>query len=246
MTQTSYPFENSPTTEAQFSQLFRRLQTTGISGSPSTTDLKVYGDSSGLQVKVPTGFAIVRGHAYRNAAEVTLSIGTANSSNPRNDLVVLRLDPTANSITLAVKSGTAASTPSDPALTQTDEGTFELAIARVVVGTGVTTIASGAVTDLRPFIGTQFGRWTTATRPSSPEVGVAGFNTSTGSTEYWNGSAWTAFVSSVTASMITATEQANISAGKIRAGGTSAGTATTVFVQSATPTANATGDLWFW
>lgn len=42
------------------------------------------------------------------------------------------------------------------------------------------------------------------------------------------------------------TDPTNITAGKIRAGGTSGGTATTVFVQSGPPTANATGDLWFW
>lgn len=48
------------------------------------------------------------------------------------------------------------------------------------------------------------------------------------------------------ASDLTAAEQANIVAGKIRAGGVSGGTATTIFVQSSTPTANATGDLWFW
>lgn len=246
MAQTSYPFENADTTEAQFSQLFRRLQTTGVYGSPATTDLKVFGDSSGLQVKVPAGFAIVRGHAYNSSAEETLTITAANATNPRNDLIVLKLDPTANSIVLAVKTGTAASSPSDPSLTQTDEGTYELAIARVSVAAGATTIASGNVTDLRPFLGTQFGRWTTSTRPASPIAGTAGLNTTTGAPEYWNGSAWTNFLSAVTASMITATEQANITAGKIRAGGTSSGTATTVFVQSTTPTANATGDLWFW
>jgi hypothetical protein len=49
----------------------------------------------------------------------------------------------------------------------------------------------------------------------------------------------------VVASDITATEQASINAGKIRSGATSAGTAITIFVQSGTPTANATGDLWF-
>lgn len=48
------------------------------------------------------------------------------------------------------------------------------------------------------------------------------------------------------ASDLTAAEQANIVAGKIRAGGTSSGASVTIFVQSTTPTANATGDLWFW
>lgn len=48
------------------------------------------------------------------------------------------------------------------------------------------------------------------------------------------------------ASDLTSAEQANIVAGKIRAGGVSGGAATTIFVQSATPTALAAGDLWFW
>lgn len=245
MAQTSWPFENADTTEAQFSQLFRRLQTSGVSGTPATTDLKVTGDSTGMNVKVAAGYAIVRGHAYYNSAQVTLTIGAA-ASNPRIDLVVLRLDPTANTITLVVVPGTAAASPTVPALTQTDEGTYDLAIAQVAIGASVTTIAAGNVTDLRPFMGTQFGRWTTATRPASPLLGTAGFNSTLAVPEYWDGSAWSSFVPAITASNISAAEQANIVAGKIRAGGTSSGAATTIFVQSATPTANATGDLWFW
>lgn len=45
---------------------------------------------------------------------------------------------------------------------------------------------------------------------------------------------------------LTAAEQAALVAGKLRAGGTSGGAATTVFIQSAQPTANAVGDLWFY
>lgn len=245
MAQTSWPFENADTTEAQFSQLFRRLQTSGVSGSPATTDLKVTGDSTGMNVKVAAGYAIVRGHAYYNSAQVTLTIGAA-SSNPRIDVVVLKLDPTANTITLAVVAGTPGASPAVPSLSQTDEGTYELAIAQVAVGASVTTISAGNVSDLRPYLGTQFGRWTTATRPVSPLVGTAGFNTTIASPEFWDGSAWVSFVPAITAALISATEQAALAAGKIRAGGTSAGAAATVFIQSATPTANATGDLWFW
>ena len=45
---------------------------------------------------------------------------------------------------------------------------------------------------------------------------------------------------------LTSAEQAALVAGKLRAGGTSGGTATTVFIQSSQPAANAAGDLWFW
>lgn len=245
MTQTSWPFDNADTTEAQFSQLFRRLQTSGVSGSPATTDLKAFGDSSGMTVKVPAGYAIVRGHAYYNDAQVSLSI-TAAASNPRIDVVVLRLNPTANTITLAVVTGTAAASPTVPSLTQSDIDNFDLPLAQVLVGANVTTISAGSVTDVRAFLGTQFGRWTTSTRPTTPVAGTAGFNTTLSAPELYDGTAWVAFTAGVTASNISAGEQANLVAGKIRAGGTSGGTATTVFVQSGTPTANATGDLWFW
>jgi hypothetical protein len=245
MTQTSYPFENADTTEAQYSQLFRRLQNSGVSGNPGSTDLKVTGDSSGMQVKVAAGYAIVRGHAYNNDAQVTLTIGAA-ASNPRIDLVVLRLNPTANTIVLAVVPGTAGASPTAPALTQTDTGTYELAIGQVTVPGSATTIAAGNVADIRPFLGTQFAVWTTATRPSSPSVPTAGLNTTTGVPEFWTGSAWSVFTPAVTAAMITNAEQANLVAGKLRAGGTQSGAAATVFIQSATPTANAVGDLWFW
>jgi hypothetical protein len=160
--------------------------------------------------------------------------------------VVLRLNPTTNSITLAIVKGTAASSPSAPSLTQSDIDTFELLLAQVAVGASVTTISAGNVTDSRSFIGTQFGRWTTSTRPSSPVVGTAGFNTTASSPEFWNGTSWVSFNAGILAANISATEQASLTAGKIRAGGTSSGTATTIFVQSGTPTANATGDLWFW
>lgn len=245
MTQTSYPFDSTDTTEAQYSQLFRRLNTTGIAGTVADSNVKVTGDSTGMQVKVSTGFAMVRGHFYKNDAQVTLAISAANT-NPRKDLVVLKLDPTANSIVLAIKTGTAGASPTDPSLTQTDEGVWEFPIARVNVAANASTISAGNVDDLRQFMGAPFGRWTTALRPTSPEAGVAGFNTTTGLPEFWNGTAWATFNAGTLASDITAAEQASMVSGKIRAGGTSAGTATTIFVQSATPTANATGDLWFY
>jgi len=110
MAQTSYPFDNTDTTEAQYSQLFRRLQYTGVWGDPSTTALKAFGDSSGMQVKVPAGFGLVRGHFYSSSAQETLAIG-ASSTNPRIDLIVLRLDPTANTIVLVASEPNWVSAP---------------------------------------------------------------------------------------------------------------------------------------
>ena len=41
--------------------------------------------------------------------------------------------------------------------------------------------------------------WTTATRPASPTAGQMGFNTTTGSFEYYNGTNWFAVTATNTA-----------------------------------------------
>lgn len=240
MTQTSYPFDAQDTTEAQYSQLFKRLTFTGVSGTPAGTELKASGDSSGMNVKVAAGFAIVRGHAYNNDAQVTLTIG-ASSTNPRRDLVILRLDPSSNSVVLAVKAGTAAASPSDPALTQTEEGVYELPVARVTVPANAVTISASDVADLRTFVGAQWGRWTTALRPASPVIGTGGYNTSTSRPEVHNGTTWKGVAfegEAVTASQLSAGEQALLNAGKVNG--------SKVSVQATAPTSPSLNDLWFW
>ena len=149
MAQSSFPFENVDTTETQFSQMFRTLNA-GVNGTPAGTELKVSA-GTGLQVSVALGQAMVRGHYYISTATELLTIGTANPSNPRIDTVVLRLDPVANSIVLAVVAGTAAASPVAPTLTQTDAGVFEFPLANVAVAAGAGTV--GAITDRRVFMG---------------------------------------------------------------------------------------------
>ena len=203
MAELSWPFENQDTTETEYSELFKRLQNDGVAGDPTTNLLRVTGDSSGMNVKLAAGFAIVRGHIYQNTAQLTLTI-TAASAQPRIDLVVLELDPTGNAILAKVLDGTPSTTPTPPTLTQTNDAIYQLAIASVAVGANVTTISAGNVTDTRPFTGAQWGVWTTATRPTATRVGLAGYNTTTGQPEFWNGTAWTVFTpAEINASIIT-------------------------------------------
>lgn len=185
MTQSSWPFETQDTTETQYSYLFKNLKSSGVAGLPSTTDLKVTGDSSGMNVKVAAGFAIVRGFMYWSDAQVTNTIA-ASSSNPRIDLVVLRLDPSANSIVQAVVTGTPAVTPTAPNLTQSATAVYELEIGRVTVPALATVIAAGNVSDTRPCLGDGVGVWTTAQRPASPHDGQLGWSTTNQVLEVYN------------------------------------------------------------
>jgi len=147
MAQTSWPFEDIDTTETQFSLWARNLGQGVI--KDRANELEVFGDSSGLNVKIKTGEALLRGHFYSSNAEETLTIQTANLVNPRVDLVILKLDPSENSILLSVLTGTPNAVPEPPALTQTDDGIYEIALASVYVGPGVAGIAPADVTDIR-------------------------------------------------------------------------------------------------
>lgn len=154
MAQTSWPFENIDTSETQFSQWARNMGEGPISGRG--LELETYSDATGMNVKVKTGQALVRGHYYESTALETLTIPAADTSNPRIDRVILRLDPAANSILLVVLPGTPSSSPSAPALTQTDAGVYEISLARVLVPAAAVTILPGDVTDER----TIFEPWT--------------------------------------------------------------------------------------
>jgi hypothetical protein len=114
--------------------------------------LEPYADGTAMSVKVRSGAVWGDGHYYEETDEETLAIAAANATNPRIDLVVLRVDRTLNDIDLAVITGTAAATPSVPALTQT-AATWEIPLAQVRVNAAVATIAAANVADLRPFAG---------------------------------------------------------------------------------------------
>jgi Chaperone of endosialidase len=118
-----------------------------------------------------------------SATATDLKVGADSS-----DVIVLRLDPAANSIELAIVQGTPGS--GTPGLVQTDTDTYELALGYVAVGANITSISPAAVTDARTFTGTRNGAWSNDSRPTNPRAGRLGLNLSTGQWEFWTGSAW--------------------------------------------------------
>jgi hypothetical protein len=191
---TSYPFDAQVVTETQYSQMFREFQDSGIATSYGASGFYVSA-ATGMNVSVGSGLAFLRGHMVQSTATETVAIPAAGTA-VRVDRVILRLDPSLNSIVLAVKQGTSGST-TPAALTQTDTGIFEIGLATVTVNASVTAIVSADITSTRPFVGSRVGAWGTNTRPTSPRYGQLGFNNWTNSWEFWNGSAWTPLLSSV-------------------------------------------------
>ena len=115
------------------------------------------GAGANMSVDVAAGSAWVRGtqsadqgayHAY-NDGTVNLSIASADPTNPRIDLVVIRVQDAfysgaTNSASVTVVTGTAAASPSDPTLPAN-----ALVLARVRVLAGATSITTARITDVR-------------------------------------------------------------------------------------------------
>lgn len=183
MAQSSFPFENIDTTETQYSQLFRTLNN-GVNGTPDGGELEVDSAAAGLAVDIAAGQAMVRGHFYISTAVETRSLAVADPSDDRIDLIVLRLDPIANSVVLAVKTGVPDPAPVAPTLVLTDGGIFEQPLAEVLVpaNAGV----PSTITDRREFMGTKLGSWTTAGRPIVTDRALFGFNTDLQAIEFYN------------------------------------------------------------
>lgn len=105
-----------------------------------------YGDSTGMQVKIDTGEAWIQGEWGSSTALKAQPIAAANPSQARNDLIVLRNDFVNNQMVLDALAGVPGSA-SFPALTR-NTSIWEIQLAKVVVGAGVSTITAGNVTFL--------------------------------------------------------------------------------------------------
>jgi len=199
MAEQSFPFENIDTTEAQFSEWATNFQETGVQGSPTGTELGITVTGSDLNLTIAAGQAFIRGHYYINTDDLVLAV-TSAGTNTRIDIVVVELDPEANTIVTKIVSGEAvAADPVAPTLTQSATGIYQLPISTLTIPNSTVAITSGMLLDTRTFMGNRIGIWTTATRPANPTAyQTLGYNTTIGSHESWNGTSWVGFFDPIT------------------------------------------------
>lgn len=106
-----------------------------------------------MTVRVNPGWAKKSNYIGQNDAVTNVTIATANASNPRIDLIVMRWRDTevgdaASSVTIEAITGTPAATPSAPSTA----GMIVQILAQVAVAAGTTSIAGSAVTDVRSLV----------------------------------------------------------------------------------------------
>ena len=101
-----------------------------------------------MTVKVTAGHANLDGKAATWDTENTMQLSVASGVYDRIDTIVLRRDNVNRTISIEVVTGTASADPQPTAPTRT-ANTFELVLAQILVGTGVTAITQANITDTR-------------------------------------------------------------------------------------------------
>jgi len=150
MAEFSAPFTGSSiTTELQWSRMARRWGLDGVhTEDPSATLLKVTGSGT-TTVAVAPGMAFVNGFFYHLDTTKNLGVPANTGGAARVDLVVLRADQAANSVTAQYKTGGGAAPP----LTQVEDGVWEIPLAQCTVAAGASVVTAANVADKRYFTG---------------------------------------------------------------------------------------------
>lgn len=197
MASTTWP-DGSPKSvdDIEFEVLGAAWGVDGIIGTPTDTTV-VFGDSSGRQIKIRSGkHGHVHGRGWASGAtDIVKTIAANATGQPRIDLVVLGLDRATWLVTEYVLTGTAAASPSPPALTRTamggGTGKWEIPLARVAVAAGASTISAADVTPVHPWVGTTQEHVFANVAAMTAWPAVQGMRASVGGTNYqYQASAW--------------------------------------------------------
>lgn len=133
----------------QISEYFLKLISNGVFATPS--DAMQVTATTGLVVKVSPGWGFINCKWIKSDSDVFLQLDAADITFDRIDRVVMHLDTNDahRNISIEVKTGTAAATPTAPELTRTG-GVYELSLAQIKVSANSSVVVQADITDERP------------------------------------------------------------------------------------------------
>lgn len=158
---------------SEFAEYFGMFIPDGVFVENSVISLGLT-NATGLQVRLATGFASIRGYLYKNDAVKSFTLDAADTILNRIDRVVIKLDISNRTIAAVVKKGTLGSSPVPPSLIDTTS-VKEIPIAQIRINAKATT---GVITDERVAI------------PSLKDIGVRIFNGPSEPTTIRTGDIW--------------------------------------------------------
>lgn len=156
MSQRSFPFDDVAG-DRQLDTVQWARHTAGMVGngvvSGFASELEVVPTApESLAVDVSLGRFWVEGRYFEvfSAAE-TVTLATADPTDPRIDRIVVRRSIANREVTVEALTGTPAVSPDPPALTQSPSGDWEESLAQIAVAANETVIAAADITDERSF-----------------------------------------------------------------------------------------------
>lgn len=135
-------------TASQMRAMNKALIGSGVYADPATT--LMVSATSGMVVSVAIGKAWVEGAYYELDEAVTFTVATASGTNKRIDTIVLRFDDSdaTRAVNLVLVTGTADASAS-PTAPVREGTTYDLVLAQIEVGKGVTSITAADIKDTR-------------------------------------------------------------------------------------------------
>lgn len=129
-----------------FSDYLDKVVGNGVFPTPST-QLQVRA-GSGMQIIVASGQGWIDGHKIINTADYPISVDASDPLMGRIDRVVFYCDYNNREMGIALKKGTAAATPTAPALVRTYQR-YEMSLATITIAKQTTAITNAMITDTR-------------------------------------------------------------------------------------------------
>lgn len=133
---------------SNFAEYFASFIANGVFPDPATNLQIVANTTPNMTVLASAGLGWINGYYCKNSNPYPMAIAAASGSQARIDSIMLRWDKTARNITTYVKMGTPSANPQPPTVERTPD-VYELMLATVLVGAGVTKIVQGNITDKR-------------------------------------------------------------------------------------------------
>jgi hypothetical protein len=142
-----FPFDNQESWEAEWRDMMENMRSTGIIVQGNLMDSSL-GDcavsvGNGLEVKIATGRAWIRGHLWKHTSDFHyMPIARNDSGAPRTDLITLRADFTNNKMEYVLL-------PGPDAVPIQNSTTYDLVLAEVVVPPGAQALSETDIHDRR-------------------------------------------------------------------------------------------------
>lgn len=140
-------FDNTEVLTEDFARFAAGILTNGVIADVETS-LLVTAPTSGMKVNVAPGYAWINGHFGKNEESTEVDVTMADSTYPRRDRVIVRLDFNEKTVSLTTITGEAAANPQPPELVRT--GTiYDLGLALLTIPAGTLNITDEMVYDTR-------------------------------------------------------------------------------------------------